>query len=863
MSTANKLNKLLETKQAIKQAIINKGVEVADDTKFADYASKISSIPMEGGDPYYEYFYNLRTNNGTSMKSLFAYSDALELDLRNLDVSKVTDMSRMFTYCSSAVNVDGWDTSKVINMNYMFFYFSGSIDISKFDLSSVTDAEYMFSNTNTDNIILTGLSFPSTASLANIFNEATGDTLDLSSWDISNIKNMSNLFTGKHKKIDLTGWNTSHVTSMYSMFSKYNNPLEELIIPDWDMTNITSSSNKNLFYNTSYIPNLKLIDLSRSNDLTITEIASQLPTRTATTFGTVVVPENTSQEAYDALVAKYWAPIGAAIGPVPTSCSIVAELDEIMPGKSTKVYFGAYEPWNADLSKVELVLLSDSSIATMTEDNEVISTGVLGDIVIEARLIDTQEAIGTKTILVTETDSYPNLVKFRAASAPSTSSTLITVNGSNKKLSNLTYDSITNIYSYDAGAPITSIKFADSSRINELVKLNVGNINDMYNMFYNCQLLTSLDVNNWDTSNVTRMSSMFHQCTSLTSLDLSSFNTSNVTYTSSMFYNCTSLTNLDLSNFDMTNTRGGDYSSNMFQNCNSLHTLRLDNCSNDTISKIINSKNFPITAIDGVTRTIYCKEENAAGLTPPTNWVFSYVTEEEPEVPVDPPAGDIPLYEYGQFTNNSDITEVSTMVTSEHTDLSNMFCSCSNLTTINGTDKWDTSNVNNMNTMFMGCNKLVALDASKWDTTSVTTMDNTFCGCHSLLSLDVSNWDVGNVAVMYGLFYNCRSLVSLNLSKWNTSLVENMGDMFYGCESLQSLDLSNWDASNSYNMNYMLYGCNSLQELHLDNCSYDTISKIINADGFPVNNQGNIYCKAANQPNTLPEGFNWTFSYVD
>ena len=44
MSTADKLNKLLETKQAIKQAIIDKGVDVSDDTVFAEYPTKINAI---------------------------------------------------------------------------------------------------------------------------------------------------------------------------------------------------------------------------------------------------------------------------------------------------------------------------------------------------------------------------------------------------------------------------------------------------------------------------------------------------------------------------------------------------------------------------------------------------------------------------------------------------------------------------------------------------------------------------------------------------------------------------------------------------------------------------------------------------
>ena len=97
------------------------------------------------------------------------------------------------------------------------------------------------------------------------------------------------------------------------------------------------------------------------------------------------------------------------------------------------------------------------------------------------------------------------------------------------------------------------------------------------------------------TNNGTNYGYLFYYCKA-TTLDLSSFNTSNVTNTTSMF-----------------------------SSCNSLHTLRLDNCDNATINKIITSSGFPTGAISGVTRTIYCKEENASGLTPPTNWVFSYI----------------------------------------------------------------------------------------------------------------------------------------------------------------------------------------------------------------------------------------------
>ena len=156
----------------------------------------------------------------------------------------------------------------------------------------------------------------------------------------------------------------------------------------------------------------------------------------------------------------------------------------------------------------------------------------------------------------------------------------------------------------------------------DISNFDTSNVTSMGAMFYKCQSLIQLDISNWDTSNVTDMSSMFGDCQSLIQLDISNFNTINVTNMGWMFSGCDNLTSLDLSNWDtsnVTNTNG------MCQYCTSLTELRLDNCSNNTISKIITSKSFPTNAIDGVTRTIYCKEENAAGLTPPTNWVFSCI----------------------------------------------------------------------------------------------------------------------------------------------------------------------------------------------------------------------------------------------
>ena len=136
-TTADKLNKILETKQAIKQAIVDKGVDVADDTKFADYPSKITAIPMEGGDPYYEAIWPAITNNETNYQYLFNKFSGEEIDTSKLNTENVTDMTYMFSSCSKLATIDArhFKTGKVTDMSHMFSYCASLTEI-KVGLSS-------------------------------------------------------------------------------------------------------------------------------------------------------------------------------------------------------------------------------------------------------------------------------------------------------------------------------------------------------------------------------------------------------------------------------------------------------------------------------------------------------------------------------------------------------------------------------------------------------------------------------------------------------------------------------------------------------------------------------------------------------
>lgn len=511
---SDKLIQLSNIKSDIKTAINNKGQSVGDD--FSTYANAIDNITT-GDGPVYENpdFYELRTQGGTNFKGLFSYCNVPSIDVSKFDTSKATNMSYMFYNCSTVISgIENWDTSNVTDMQNMFYYFTNKstyLDLSPLDFSSVNKVNYMFTNSNTDYLDVRNINLTGATSYERLFNQCNGTELDLSSWDISKVTSLSYTFNqSKYTKIDLTGWNTVNVTNMGNCFY-YASNLITLIIPDWDMTNATSTGS--MFSSAS---KLKYIDASRCNDTTITKLASALLTKTQAAYGEIVVRPDLSQAAIDALIAKYWRPIGPKLDLISTELAL--ELDEIKPGKTTKVWTGNNNPWyGADgLEYIEFIS-SDESVATVN-GREITSTGVDGTVEISARNKETQAILGTKTLTVSETDSNPNLIKFRTNGNEGTN-ILIQVDGTNFSKSKCTYDSITNIYSYDPGKQITSIRFVASPSYmytNEIIKFNfnAANITDMTNMFSYFQG-TTLDLSDWDTSNVTRMRAVFSYCSNL------------------------------------------------------------------------------------------------------------------------------------------------------------------------------------------------------------------------------------------------------------------------------------------------------------------------------------------------------------
>lgn len=111
-------------------------------------------------------------------------------------------------------------------------------------------------------------------------------------------------------------------------------------------------------------------------------------------------------------------------------------------------------------------------------------------------------------------------------------------------------------------------------------------------------------------------------------------------------------------------------------------------------------------------------------------------------------------------------------IRSQGRDMSNMFYSCSGLTSLDLTG-FDTSAVMFMGEMFSGCSGLTSLDLSGFDTSAVRIMGNIFSGCSGLTSL-----------ILGPNFFKTPNVTMVNFSysiKWTgdtvvTSLVTNSYD---------------------------------------------------------------------------------------
>lgn len=165
------------------------------------------------------------------------------------------------------------------------------------------------------------------------------------------------------------------------------------------------------------------------------------------------------------------------------------------------------------------------------------------------------------------------------------------------------------------------------------------------------------------------------------------------------------------------------------------------------------------------------------------------------------------------------ITEISTQLdTSSVTDMSSMFYSCKNLTTI---PLLDTSSVTDMNSMFQDCTNLTTIPLL--NTSNVTNMGSLFYNCTNLTEIPLL--DTSKVTTMSYTFHNCTNLTTIPLL--DTSSVTDIIYMFDGCTNLTTIPLL--DTSKVTTMNYMFNNCTGLTTVpQLDTSSVISMNRVFN-----------------------------------
>ena len=171
-------------------------------------------------------------------------------------------------------------------------------------------------------------------------------------------------------------------------------------------------------------------------------------------------------------------------------------------------------------------------------------------------------------------------------------------------------------------------------------------------------------------------------------------------------------------------------------------------------------------------------------------------------------------YLFGACEQLKKIEGLNNLDTSNVTNMEGMFIDCKELTYLN-LYNFNTSKVTNINSMFGVCNKLENIyGLENFDTRNITKMKSLFDGCNSLKYLDLSNFDTSNITLLYFLFKDCSKLKQIKgLNKLNTSKVTNMTGLFSKCKKLKFLDLSNFDTSNVETMKEMFFSCTKLKEI--------------------------------------------------
>ncbi|KRO00857.1 BspA family leucine-rich repeat surface protein [Companilactobacillus kimchiensis] len=141
-------------------------------------------------------------------------------------VSAASDSSELFKDLKGLQRIDhieNLDVSNVENMDNMFAS-DGSlktVDLSSWNVSKVNSMANLFANTGLTSVNVGSWDVSKVTRMDNMFLKTHLNSLDLSKWNVGNVTSMDGMFLASPlKQLDVSQWNVENVTDMVSMFSE-------------------------------------------------------------------------------------------------------------------------------------------------------------------------------------------------------------------------------------------------------------------------------------------------------------------------------------------------------------------------------------------------------------------------------------------------------------------------------------------------------------------------------------------------------------------------------------------------------------------------------------------------------------------
>ena len=218
-------------------AVNTEGAEVLFDLTFTidqsnGYDYRILQIDLDESENYDPIFYV--DENGVTIKCDYCIPG--DTGTVNNILYEAVDRPMLEQRIADGADLSTLNTSLVFDMSYLFSYANIDADISTWDVSNVVNMENMFEGAVFNGQDLSYWNVGNVQSMALMFYLSNFNS-NISNWDVSRVYTMRGMFRESVFNQDISNWNVSNVNEMHTLFaySEFNQP-----IGNWDVTNVGS-----------------------------------------------------------------------------------------------------------------------------------------------------------------------------------------------------------------------------------------------------------------------------------------------------------------------------------------------------------------------------------------------------------------------------------------------------------------------------------------------------------------------------------------------------------------------------------------------------------------------------------------------